>query len=51
MLWRVAQAQYDLLGLLCMYMIKWKLLMRLVTVEAETLGWDSPLSSVAEDEF
>jgi hypothetical protein len=27
-LWRVAQSQYDPLGLLSMYMVKWKLLMR-----------------------
>jgi hypothetical protein len=32
-LWGVAQSQYDLLGLLCVYMVKWKLLMRKVATK------------------
>ncbi len=32
-LWRVAQSQYDPLGLLSVYMVKWKLLMRKVTLK------------------
>ncbi len=34
-LWRVAQSQYDPLGLLSVYMVKWKLLMRKVTLKGK----------------
>jgi hypothetical protein len=40
-LWRVAQSQYDPLGLLSVYMVKWKLLMRKVT-QGEGRGVGDP---------
>ncbi len=39
-LWRVAQSQYDPLGLLRVYMVKWKLLMRKVTLKVCTEDWE-----------
>jgi hypothetical protein len=50
-LWRVAQSQYDLLGLLSVYMVRWKLLMRRVTLKGKVGGWESPLDKEEEDEF
>jgi hypothetical protein len=50
-LWRVAQSQYDLLGLLSVYMVRWKLLMRKVTLKGKEGGWESPLDKEEEDEF
>jgi hypothetical protein len=42
-LWRVTQSQYDPLGLLCIYIAKWKLLMREVTIrkalKARKVSW------------
>ncbi len=50
-LWRVAQSQYDLLGLLSVYMVKWKLLMRKMTLKGKEGGWESPLDKEEEEEF
>ncbi len=50
-LWRVAQSQYDPLGLLSVYMVRWKLLMRRVTLKGKGGGWESPLDKEEEDEF
>ncbi len=50
-LWRVAQSQYDPLGLLSVYMVRWKLLMRKVTLKGKGGGWESPLDKEEEDEF
>ncbi len=50
-LWRVAQSQYDPLGLLSVYMVRWKLLMRKVTLKGKGGGWESPLDEEEEDEF
>jgi hypothetical protein len=51
MLWRVTQSQYDPLGLLCVYMVKLKLLMRRVTMKKKAGGWESTLDSEEEKEF
>jgi hypothetical protein len=50
-LWRVAQSQYDPLGLLSVYMVKWKLLMRTVTLKGKEGGWETPLDKEEEEEF
>jgi hypothetical protein len=50
-LWRVAQSQYDPLGLLSVYMVKWKLLMRKVTLKAKEGGWETLLDEEEEEEF
>jgi hypothetical protein len=50
-LWRVAQSHYDLLGLLRVYIVKWKLLMRKVTLKEKAGGWESALDSEEEGEF
>jgi hypothetical protein len=50
-LWRVAQSQYDPLGLLSVYMVKWKLLMRKVTLKGKEDGWETPLDKEEEEEF
>ncbi len=50
-LWRVAQSQYDPLGLLSVYMVKWKLLMRKVTLKGKEGGWETPLDEEEEEEF
>jgi hypothetical protein len=50
-LWRVAQSQYDPLGLLSVYMVRWKLLMRKVTLEGKGGGWEGPLDKEEGDEF
>jgi hypothetical protein len=42
-LWRVALSQYDPPGLLSVYMVKWKLLMRKVTLKGKGGGWESAL--------
>jgi hypothetical protein len=41
-LWRVAQSQYDPLGLLCSFLICFKVLMRSLVEEAtgRVIGWD-----------
>jgi hypothetical protein len=50
-LWRVAQSQYDPLGLLSVYMVKWKLLMRKATLKGKEGGWETPLDKEEEEEF
>ncbi len=50
-LWRVAQSQYDPLGLLSVYIVKWKLLMRKVTHKGKEGGWETPLDKEEEEEF
>jgi hypothetical protein len=50
-LWRVAQSQYDPLGLLSVDMVKWKLLMRKVTLKGKEGGWESLLDREEEEEF
>ncbi len=50
-LWRVAQSQYDPLGLLIVYMVRWKLLMRRVTLKGKGGGWESLLDKEEEDKF
>jgi hypothetical protein len=50
-LWRVAQSQYDPLCLLSVYMMKWKLLMRKVTLKGKEGGWETPLDKEEEEEF
>ncbi len=39
------------LGLLSVYMVRWKLLMRKVTLKGKGGGWESPLDKEEEDEF
>jgi hypothetical protein len=50
-LWRVAQSQYNPLGLLSLYIVKWKLLMRKVTLKGKNGGWESVLDQEEEEEF
>jgi hypothetical protein len=50
-LWRVAQSQYNPLGLLSVYMVKWKLQMRKVTLKEKGGGWESALDKEEEEEF
>jgi hypothetical protein len=50
-LWRVAQSQYDPLGLLSVSMVKWKLLMRKVTLKGKEGGWETTLDKEEEEEF
>jgi hypothetical protein len=47
----VAQSRYKPLGLLSVYIVKWKLLMRKVTLKAKEGGWESPLDQEEETEF
>jgi hypothetical protein len=50
-LWRIAQSQYDPLGLLSVYMVKWKLLMRKVMLKGKEGGWETQLDREEEEEF
>jgi hypothetical protein len=50
-LWWVAQSQYDTLRLLSVYMVKWKLLMRKITLKGKNGGWESVLDHKEEAEF
>jgi hypothetical protein len=50
-LWRVAQSQCDPLGLLSVYMVKWKLLMRKVTLKGKSGRWEFALDQEEEEEF
>ncbi len=47
----MAQSQYDPLGLLSVYMVKWKLLMRKVTIKGKEGNWETPLDKEEEEEF
>ncbi len=53
MLWREAEEQYDLLGLLCVFTIWFKIIMRSLSREEDglSLGWDEPISPAMEAEF
>ncbi len=46
----MAQSQYDPLGLLSMYVVKWKLLMRKVTLKGKDGNWETPLDKEEEEE-
>jgi hypothetical protein len=51
LLWRLAQSQYDPLGLLSIYMVRWKLLMRRVSMEEKVMHLYSALNAEDETEF
>jgi hypothetical protein len=48
---RVAKSHYDPLGLLSMYMTKWKLLTRRVTMSATSRNCEDPLGDKEVEEF
>ncbi len=52
-LWRVAQGQYDLLGLLCTFTIRFKILMRSLVEETphKVVGWDKFVPAGTNEEF
>ncbi len=52
-LWRVAQGQYDPLGLLCAFTIRFKILMRSIVGEGppRVSGWDDPVPANINKEF
>ncbi len=52
-LWRVAQGQYDPLGLLCVFTIRFKILMRNIVGEGppRVSGWDEPVPTNVNKEF
>jgi hypothetical protein len=52
-LWRVAQGQYDPLGLLCGYTVRFKILMRSLAEEStgRVIGWDDPVPEGTNKEF
>jgi hypothetical protein len=52
-LWRVAQGQYDPLGLLCGYTVRFKILMRSLAEEStgRVVGWDDPVPEGTNKEF
>jgi hypothetical protein len=52
-LWRVAQGQYDPLGLLCAFTIRFKILMRSIVGETsqKVTGWDDPVPASTNKEF
>jgi hypothetical protein len=52
-LWRVAQGQYDPLGLLCAFTIRFKIIMRSLSDEEEgvRVGWDDPVPASVESDF
>ena len=50
--WRIVLGQYDLLGLVCVFMIRLKLVMRdLSTEEGRKLTWDEPISEQTRGSF
>jgi hypothetical protein len=52
MLWRVVQGQYDPMGLLSAYTVKFKLLMRNLSQEnGRVIGWDEELPPAVAEEF
>ena len=52
MVWRVVLAQYDALGLVSIFMVRLKLMMKFLTSEAATtLGWDDPIPDEAKYRF
>ncbi len=52
-LWRVAQGQYNPLGLLCVFTIRFKILMRNIVGEGppKVSGWDDPVPTNINKEF
>ncbi len=52
-LWRVAQGQYDPLGLLCGYTVRFKILMRSLAEEStgRVVRWDEPVPEGTNKEF
>jgi hypothetical protein len=52
-LWRVAQGQYDPLGLLCRYTVHFKILMRSQAEEStgRVVGWDEPVPEGTNKKF
>jgi hypothetical protein len=52
-LWRVAQGQYDPLGLLCVFTVRFKILMRNIVGEGppKVSGWDDPVLANINKEF
>jgi hypothetical protein len=52
-LWRVAQGQYDPLGLLCGYTVRFKVLIRSLAEEStgRVVGWDEPVPEGTNKEF
>ncbi len=52
-LWRVAQGQYDPLGLLCAFTIRFKILMRSIVgkTSQKVTGWDDPVPASTNKEF
>jgi hypothetical protein len=52
-LWRVAQGQYDPLGLLCGFTVRFKILMRSLAEEStgRVVGWDDPVPAGTNREF
>jgi hypothetical protein len=52
-LWRVAQGQYDPLGLLCGFTVRFKILMRSLAEEStgQVVGWDDPVPEGTNKEF
>jgi hypothetical protein len=52
-LWRVAQGQYDPLGLLCVFTIRFKILMRSIVEETsqKVTSWDDPAPAGTNEEF
>jgi hypothetical protein len=52
-LWRVAQGQYDPLGLLCAFTVRFKILMRSIVEETsqKVVGWDDPVPAGTNEEF
>ncbi len=52
-LWRVAQGQYNPLGLLCAFTIRYKIFMRSLSDEEEGthVGWDDPVPASVEPDF
>ncbi len=52
-LWSVAQGQYDPLGLLCAFTIRFKILMRSIVGEGppKVSGWDDPVPANINKEF
>jgi hypothetical protein len=49
-LWRVAQSQYDPIGLLRVSMVRWKLLMRKITLKGKGGRCESALDKEEEEE-
>ncbi len=47
----MVQSQYDQLGFLSVYMVKWKLLMGKVTLKGKGGVWESALDREEEEEF